>query len=303
MHHMIAIDLGSNTLRVVQFDCESKKSVAAYEKIVKTADGLAQSGAISPEATGRVIDAINEAKTKIDFSKDTIRAVATEALRSASNKEEVIAKIKEKAGIAFEVISGDEEAALTLLAVKKRFESLKRTSERFVVADIGGGSTELIFNYSNQVFAKSFPLGIVTVAQSYDTLEEIGSVLPGLMLQMKLFCDEIFAAYGKTEMFAATAGTPTTVAAMKHNQSYATYDSQKINGTMLQKKELDFFLHQLLAMPFEQREYIAGTGRSDLIAAGILIFKQLYTLLEFEECVVIDDGLREGVALQMCGKF
>lgn len=300
---MIAIDLGSNTLRAVQFDCASQKCIFAYEKIVKTADGLVQSGAITPEATSRVIDAINEAKTKIDFSKDKIRAVATEALRRAANKKEVIAKIKEKTGIVFEVISGDEEAALTLLAVKKRFESLKCTSESFVVADIGGGSTELIFYYSNQVFAKSFPLGIVTVAQSYDTLEEIDSILPELMLQMKRFCDEIFAAYGKTDMFAATAGTPTTVAAMKLNQSYAAYDSQKISGTMLQKKELDFFLHQLLSMSLEQREYMVGTGRSDLIAAGILIFKQLYALLEFEECVVIDDGLREGVALQMCGKF
>ncbi|DAB40399.1 MAG TPA: phosphatase [Sulfurovum sp. UBA12169] len=300
---MIAIDLGSNTLRVVQFDCASQKCIFAYEKIVKTADGLAYHGTISNEAVSRVIDAINEAKTQIDFSKDKIRAVATEALRSAANKEEVIVKVKEQTGIAFEIISGDEEAALTLLAVKKRFENLPYASKNFIVVDIGGGSTELIFHYSNQVFTKSFPLGIVTVAQSYCSLEEIEKALPGLMIQMKTFCAEIYAVYGKADMFAATAGTPTTVAAMKLNQSYATYDSRKINGTLLQKDELDFFLGKLLAMPFEQREYMVGTGRSDLIAAGILIFKQLYTLLEFEECMVVDDGLREGVALEMCDKL
>jgi exopolyphosphatase/guanosine-5'-triphosphate,3'-diphosphate pyrophosphatase len=55
-------------------------------------------------------------------------------------------------------------------------------------------------------------------------------------------------------------------------------------------------------MPFEEREVIVGTGRSDLIAAGILIFKQLFSMVEFESCVVVDDGLREGVALEVCGK-
>jgi len=65
-------------------------------------------------------------------------------------------------------------------------------------------------------------------------------------------------------------------------------------------KELDFYLKKLLSLPFEEREIAVGTGRSDLIAAGILIFKQLYAILEFDTCVVIDDGLREGVAIEAC---
>ncbi|MEA3456664.1 MAG: phosphatase, partial [Campylobacterota bacterium] len=58
----------------------------------------------------------------------------------------------------------------------------------------------------------------------------------------------------------------------------------------------------LLAMPFEEREVTVGVGRSDLIAAGILIFRQLFILLGMKECVVIDDGLREGVALERCSE-
>ncbi|MDQ1325767.1 MAG: exopolyphosphatase / guanosine-5-triphosphate,3-diphosphate pyrophosphatase [Campylobacterota bacterium] len=300
---MIAVDLGSNTLRVVQFDCKSQKCTAEYEKIVKTADGLAQYGSISDEAVGRVIDAINEVKAKIDFGRDKIRAVTTQAVRSAANSEAVIAKIKEYTGVEFEIISGEEEAALTLLAVKKRLDSLQHVSKSFVLVDIGGGSTELIFHYSDKVVAKSFPVGIVTIAQSYSALEEIENALPELMLQIQIFCAEIYAAQGKVDSFVATAGTPTTVAAMKMNQSYATYDAQKINGTLLERNELDFFLDKLLSMPFEQREYTVGTGRSDLIAAGILIFKQLYNITGFEHCIVVDDGLREGVALRMCNKL
>jgi exopolyphosphatase/guanosine-5'-triphosphate,3'-diphosphate pyrophosphatase len=53
-------------------------------------------------------------------------------------------------------------------------------------------------------------------------------------------------------------------------------------------------------LPFDEREIAVGVGRSDLIAAGILIFKELYSIVEFDACVVIDDSLREGVALEAC---
>jgi exopolyphosphatase/guanosine-5'-triphosphate,3'-diphosphate pyrophosphatase len=84
--------------------------------------------------------------------------------------------------------------------------------------------------------------------------------------------------------------------------TYATYDAQRINGTRLAKEELDFYLNKLLSMPFEERELTVGTGRSDLIATGILIYKHLYTILGFDECMVVDDGLREGVALDFCNE-
>ena len=78
------------------------------------------------------------------------------------------------------------------------------------------------------------------------------------------------------------------------------YDPKKINGTALQKEELDFYLKKLLAMPLDEREETVGVGRSDLIAAGILIYKQIFDLVEFDSGIVIDDGLREGVALENC---
>lgn len=297
---MIAIDLGSNTLRVVQIDCKSLKITNEYEKTVKTADGLAVHGYINDEAITRVISAIKEAKEKIDFTSDTVKAVTTEAVRIAKNSDKVLLQIKEETGVSFEIISGEEEARLTLLAVKQRLSKLQYASDMFVLVDIGGGSTELIFHYENETISKSFPVGIVTIAQSYETLDTIQKALPQEMLEMQMFCAEVYATKGKVNSFVATAGTPTTVAAMKLGQTYATYDAKKINGTFLEMKELDFYLKKLLSLPFEEREIAVGTGRSDFIAAGILIFKQLYSMLEFDTCVVIDDGLREGVALEEC---
>ncbi|RRS30292.1 MAG: phosphatase [Epsilonproteobacteria bacterium (ex Lamellibrachia satsuma)] len=297
---MIAIDLGSNTLRVLEYDCDSVKPIAEYEKIVKTADGLGETGIINDAALQRVIDAIKEAQERIGFSGQKVRAVTTEAVRSASNTKEVLEQIAQQTGIHFEVIDGEEEAKLTLLAVKHRLDKLHFASDSFVLVDMGGGSTELIFHYPNETVSKSFPIGIVTVAQSYADLESIQKELPKKMLEMQMFCTEIYATRGKVNAFVATAGTPTTVAAMKLGQTYETYDAKKINGTSLKVSELDLYLKKLLAMPLDKREVAVGTGRSDLIEAGILIFKQLYAIVEFENCVVIDDGLREGVALEAC---
>lgn len=297
---MIAIDLGSNTLRVLEYDCTTGRQISEYEKTVKTADGLAHHGTINNEAIMRVISAIQEAQEQIDFSSSVVRAVTTEAVRRAVNSDDVLSQIKKETGVNFQIISGEEEARLTLLAVKHRLSTLQYPSDTFVLIDIGGGSTELIFHYENETVSKSFPVGIVTIAQIHETLENIEKILPEEMAEIQIFCEQMYETRGKVNAFVATAGTPTTVAAMKLGQNYETYDASKINGTSLEVNELDFYLKKLLSMPFEEREIAVGIGRSDLIAAGILIYKQLFTLLAFESCIVIDDGLREGVALEAC---
>lgn len=300
---MIAIDLGSNSFRVLVYDCVSTKQLFTSEKVVKTADGLVEYGYINDAAILRVIKAIKEAQKKVDFSSHKMRAVTTEAVRRASNSQEMIAQIKQTTGVEFEIISGDEEARLTLMAVENRLKKLQYASNSFVLIDIGGGSTELIFHYENETISKSFPIGIVTIAQSYKNLKDIEEALPQEMFDMQMFCAQNYATKGKPLSFVATAGTPTTVAAMKLGFTYASYDASKINGTSLKKDELSFYLNKLLSMSLEERETAVGTGRSDLIAAGILIYKQLFTLLEYDSCVIVDDGLREGVALQMCTKI
>ena len=299
---MIAIDLGSNTLRVLLYDCKTKKALFSYEKVVKTADGLAKFGTINNDALSRIILAIKEAQKQIDFSSHTIRAVTTEAVRRASNATEILLKIKKETYIDFEIISGEEEARLTLLAVKNRLNKLHTTEDNFVLVDIGGGSTEIIFHKNNTTVSKSFSVGIVTIAQKYKTLEDIKRSLYIEMNVMQNFCKQMIAD-NHPKTFVATAGTPTTVAAMKLGYTYANYNAEKINGTKLAIEELDYYLKKLLTMPFEAREIAVGTKRSDLVSAGILIYKALYEILGFKSCMVVDDGLREGVALDMCSKI
>ena len=297
---LVAIDLGSNTLRVLEYDCENDRPTAEYEKIVKTADMLEQTGVIHHEAVERVIYAIKEAQKQIDFDGQPVRAVTTEALRRAQNADEALVRIANETGVVFDIIEGQEEARLTLLAVRHRLMKLHFSARSFVLVDIGGGSTELIFVYDNKVLSRSFPVGIVTIAQKYGALEKIEAALDEEMFEMQKFIAEIYATRGKVTSFVATAGTPTTVAAMKLGMNYETYDASRVNGTTLDNNALDYALRQLLSLPMQQREQLVGTGRADLIAAGILIYRRLFDLLEFEQGIVIDDGLREGIALDYC---
>ncbi len=298
---MVAIDLGSNTLRAVRLMCGSGHFAGDFEKIVRTADGLQKSGHISQEAIGRIVTAIAEMREalKID-EEERIVACTTEAMRRAVNGEAAIEEIYRRSGIRFQVISGEQEALLTLKAVRHRLQKMALPDKSLIMIDIGGASTEIVYRTPMATKLRSFPVGIVTIAQRYGSLEAIASALPALLREARSFVASLYAERGRVESFVATAGTPTTVAAMKHGLTYTSYDPRKINGTVLEKVELRRYLAQLLEMPKVERERTVGVGREDLIAAGILIFEALFDIVGHERCVVIDDGLREGIALACC---
>ena len=299
---IIAIDLGSNSLRILKMDCETKRRVGEFHKTVKTADNLATTGIISDEAVNRVLIALNEAKEELNFSDSKIKAVTTEAIRQASNGDEVLATIKEQTGIEFEIIDGVAEAKYALSATQNRLQILGKSPKSFMLVDIGGGSTEMLFYYGeDKSFSKSFPIGIVTVTQCFKTLPEISSAIPALMNPMRIYHNEVISQHGAVELFVATAGTPTTVASMKKGMLYETYDSNQIHGTSLTQKDLVEQLGKLLGMKPKERIEAVGVGRDDLIASGILIYDELYNISGFQESMVIDDGVREGVAYSMCG--
>ena len=298
---IVAIDLGSNSLRILKMDCHTKERLGEFHKTVKTADKLSHTGVISKEAIERIVTALNEAKERLDFSDATVKAVTTEAIRQAKNSDEVLATIKSKTGVEFEVIDGEQEANYALRAIQERLKLLGERPESFMMVDIGGGSTELLFHYGDgKSFSKSFPIGIVTVTQTFKSPLQIADAIPALMNPMREYYNEIVSKYGETELFVAIAGTPTTVAAMKLGMEYATYDAQKIHGTRLSQKDLVTQLMRLLEMNPQERVKAVGVGRDDLIVSGILIYDELYTISGFKETMVIDDGLREGVAFSVC---
>jgi len=281
---LIACDLGSNTFRVVDIDCDTKERVKEFEKIVRTAENLALSGKISDNAVKRVIEAIQEAKECCDLS--SAKAVATAALRQASNSDEVLKKIFDATGLNIEIIDGEKEA----FYVKKAVE-LYVNNDDYIIMDLGGGSTELILKDK----AVSFDVGIVTMVDKYS----LSGIKEGIKKEFEPIA-RFSKSIKKPKTFVATSGTPTTIASFLKGMDYKHYDYKKINGTILTMRDIDNSLEQLLAMGIDERIRWVGVGRDDLIIAGVLMFREIVDIFGFYEVLVIDDGLREGVALSMC---
>lgn len=297
---MIAIDLGSNTIRFLQIDCATQKVIYESQRVVRTAENLVHTGVISIDAQNRIIDAVLEAKKDIDFSIDKVKAVTTQAMRVATNASEILNEIYAKTNVTFEIIDGDLEAKLTIRAVQNRLLALDiMPKSGFAMIDIGGASTEVAFVNNNHTIARSFPIGIVTLAESFDNVDKLRKQLPEKLSDIKVFVNKYNNDSG---ILVATAGTPTTVAAMKIGLDFENYDRDKVNGTILNEIEINTQLENLLEMNDEMRLKSVGSGRSDLIATGIVLFLELIKILDFKECVVVDDGLREGVAMAGCSE-
>ncbi|RUM55436.1 MAG: phosphatase [Nautilia sp.] len=295
---MVAIDLGSNTIRIVEYDCTSKTILKTYEKIVKTADNLVNSGEISEEAIKRIVNAIEEAKKEIKFNN--VQAVTTEALRQANNRDYVIEKIKNETGVEFKIIDGYKEAYYTALASAICLHKKNIQFKNMFLVDIGGGSTELIVKTKKEeIISESFPIGIVTISQKYKSIEALEYGIRQDTKPFKDFINFIKQSY-RPDIFVASSGTPTTIAALKIGLNYSTYDGNKINGIELTIADLDEWMDKLLKMDMKHREKLVGIGRGDLIVSGIMIFKEIFRLSGFEKCVVCDMGLREGVAFDYC---
>lgn len=297
---MIAIDLGSNSFRAIVYDCKSGQFIEQYEAIVKTADKLHQTSKISEGAVERILKALYEADEKLHFNEHTVKAVTTQAMRKAANSEAVLRRFAQEGGVRFEIIDAQKEAYYTLIAVESRLKALQMKSEHFVLIDVGGGSTEVIFYDKGKTESRSFPVGIVTTAQTCEDGQNIHDYLDVMFPDIVAYITAYYKKSGKPDSFVATAGTPSTMAAYLLGMNYQNYDVNRINGYRLSFAGTQQALEGLMALSEADRAVIVGVGRESLIQAGIIIVQKLYEVLGFDEAIVIDDGVREGVAIDYC---
>ena len=298
---IIGCDLGSNTLRIVEFDCLSTKRLKSFEKIVRTAKDLHTTGMISEESIQRILSALQEASTQFDFRQTPTFCVTTEAMRVAKNSCDVLEKIDKEFGLKFRIISGNEEAYLTSLAIENALKREQLDDKNYVLFDLGGGSTELTFCKNGAKKSHSFPFGIINTAERFH--ENLEEHIARMIEDISPFIQSFDAIPQEFLQLVTTAGTPTTVAAFLQGMDYATYDPERVNGQILHIHDFDTAFHDLRALNHEEAERFTGTNRRDFVVVGILIVKALMKKLGFETCVVIDDGLREGVVLEQCYKM
>ncbi len=295
MSYITTIDLGSNSFRVLQYSCSTNQIINQYETVVGTANGLTKTKKISNEALNNIIKAINHTKKLFNFDPSKTIAVTTQAMRVALNSQEIINTILKKTDVKFNIIDGDEEARLTLLAMQYALKRENIKSEKFILIDIGGGSTEIVIYTKDKTYSKSFELGIITLTQSKNKkqsfenfINNVSSFLNDSKLNISNFD------------FVSTAGTPTTIAALKNNLNYKTYDSYIVNGTVVTLEDCKYYKNILLNSSKDEAINLVGSGRIEYLESGINIFESLYKIFNKSSSIVFDDGLREGVAIDWC---
>ncbi|QDF29074.1 Ppx/GppA phosphatase family protein [Halarcobacter anaerophilus] len=301
MNNITTIDLGSNSFRVLIYDCLKNKILDEYNEVVGMADGLNTTGIISQAAQDRVILAVEKSISKLKYNPENAICVTTAAMRMAKNSQEVLKNFKDKVKIDFKIINGEEEARLTLLAVKYALKREKIDSSKFILLDIGGGSTEIIVNNFDNFSSRSFNFGIVTLTQRYLKKEQLLFQLEEYKKEIKKFLDSLKIDLDEYT-FVATAGTPTTVAAVKLGQDFFHYDKEKVNGTTVNLDDLIDCLKIFNNSDNQTVAKLVGKGRVEFIEVGIYIYRAIFEVLQKKESIVLDDGLREGVAVDYCIK-
>ena len=176
MVKLASIDLGSNSTRllIAEVDDQGFNVLIRKHVVTKMSENIEQTGVISTEAFKRVNSTLRDFK-KLLFANDVddVFVVGTAALRDAKNSDEIIQNIRKKYDFEVEVLSGHEEGITTSIGVLHFMQN----TENFLIIDIGGRSTEFIYEFENKIISKSLNLGVVTLSEKYFSNLPIGQEL------------------------------------------------------------------------------------------------------------------------------
>ncbi len=166
MVKLASIDLGSNSTRllIAEVDGQGFNVLVRKHVVTKMSANIEQTGVISTEAFKRVNSTLRDFK-KLLIANDVedVFVIGTAALRDANNSAEIIENIRKKYNFEVEVLSGHEEGITTSVGVLHFMQN----TENFLILDIGGRSTEFIYEFENKIISKSLNLGVVTLSEKY----------------------------------------------------------------------------------------------------------------------------------------
>lgn len=294
-----AIDIGSNSLRMLVGEVVSGQVVPHhyFRRITRLGGDYDPLTGISVAARTRTLSALEEFAQLLDKIKPlSTRAVATEAVRRAVNGQQFVADVLMCTGFSVEIIDGEEEAWLTSAGV---LAGLKTQPSVALIFDIGGGSTEfIVIKEGYRLWQKSYPLGVVSLAEVPDPGTVIERVLTMLAADLDVAGLSPLLADAGCQL-VGTAGTVTTLAAL--DLAMVKYDWQCINNYVLSQSTLHSLYERLLPLTAVERELLPGLekGRGDLIVHGTGIVLFLMQLFCKEQLLVSDFGLLEGTLLSM----
>ncbi|MDZ4185176.1 MAG: Ppx/GppA phosphatase family protein [Desulfuromonadales bacterium] len=299
---LAAIDIGTNSIRsiVVEADGGGSFRILDDEKVtVRLGEGMHRTGRISAAAIGRAIEALSRQKKIIDaYQVHAIEAVATSAVRKASNGEEFIQAIKDQIGLTVTTISGAVEAELAALSAFNNFD-LEGT--RHLLVDIGGGSLELITTVGQHVEETfSLDLGALYLTDSFLAQDPISvAAINRLRRQIR---KELRAAFGQERaVISALIGSGGTITAMAAMITAARKEAfSSVHGCEILRSDVVHLLAMLLRRNLKERRNIPGLNpdRADIIVAGVTVIDELLEFFQVNLLKVNEQGIREGLILR-----
>lgn len=304
-NRIAAIDIGTNSFHLIIAELSKNKKIKLLdrERIFLRIGNDKQNGLsyISSQDTVKATNVLLNFKHLAEVHKAKISAVATSAVREASNNKDFVKTIFKQTGIKIDIIDGRTEAKLIFLGMKN---ALPLENSSVLGIDIGGGSTEFIYGLNNKLkYAESVKVGAVRLSNlffpkyritrtSVTNCENYVEDLIRKQIDLKVFSNLDFAV--------GSSGTVDTICLVKSNQTDGIV-RKKLNGYEFTKDDFEniYDLIMNLKTP-EDRSLVPGleSKRADIIPAGLIILKKIFQLFQLNKMVLSEYALREGVVFK-----
>lgn len=295
-----AFDIGSNSIRtrIVEVPVGGPRVVLDEERaFARLGAGLAQTGLLSEAAMDESVHALDMMlRIAREYDVTHVRAIATEAVRSARNGAAFVERLRAELGLEVEVVTGEQEARLALLSA---VESLA-LSGSVAVIDIGGGSVEIVRANGRDIErAVSLPLGAVVLSEGYrtdDPMPEPAYRALGEYVRQTLAA-ALPADASPPAACVGSGGTVTTLAAIIAAERSPGLAS--MHGFTFARSELSSLRTRLAHTTAQERAAIKGMSdaRIDLIVAGAVVLDETLRALGCDRVTANARGMREGIII------
>ena len=295
-----AIDIGTNTTRLIvaKVSGSSLEELDRRTTITRLGEGVDGSGSLSKAGVERVFETLADYREIVEeLGAQPALALATSAVRDASNGGDFLREVKQRFGFKVRLLSGNEEALLAF-----RGATIGRTlMSSLLVIDIGGGSTELVLgDAAGPSFHVSLDIGAVRLTERYlhgdpptpAELDQCTAIVRELLLE------RIPTGVRHAPRAAiGNAGTITTIAAL--DQGLQVYDRDRVHGYSISRRAVDEQFARLAALPLSERRLVPALEpeRAPVIVAGAIVCRELLEVFAFEAIEASELDILDGAAL------
>lgn len=300
-----AVDIGSNSVRlkIARLEGRRLRPIQEDREVTRLGEGVFRAGFLSPEAmaaTVNVLQRFHRAAQRV--GTDTVRAVATSALRDARNSQAFREWVRSVTGWNVEIISGLEEARLIHLGLTS---SLRVNASPVLMIDLGGGSCELTISHRSHIRETvSLPLGAVRLTNEFlnhdpPRKRELERLRGFVGREVVRVADRISRA--RVKAVIATSGTAASLAEANH----AMYKTKGQRADLVSHSQMQRMAKLLCRLPIDERRKLPGIGprRAEIIPAGAMVYAELLDRCQLGGFRYSPLGLRDGLLAQMAAEY